>query len=78
MDITTKTMHIPINKSLAQWLLIFLLHLGPGPAESRSHAKGKPYMIYDLKRTCLPYKKEINLSNGAAIFELDESIPSTR
>jgi len=63
-------------------MLIFLLHLAElwtaSTAEARSSTRDKPYMIYSLDRTCLPYKKEIKLRNSAAIFILDESIPSTR
>ena len=58
------------------FLLLLLTVLWAG--EARFTGQDKPYLIYNLEKTCPPYKKEIKLGNSAAIFYLDESDPITR
>ena len=67
----------PITKFLVL-LLVLWAELWPGGLEARVTGQDKPYLIYSLERICVPYKKEVQLGNSAAIFYLDESDPGTR
>ena len=59
-------------------IAIFLLLLLTAAEMGAGNRMDQPYLFYQLDRTCLPYKKEVNMGTGAAIFYLDESELRTR
>jgi len=59
-------------------IAIFHLLLLTAAEMGAGNRMDQPYLFYQLDRTCLPYKKEVNMGTGAAIFYLDESELRTR